>query len=170
MRVPGGSKLALLASVLLSTSNLAALAGPVPSVRPAGTLASASDTTAGDPDLRPSTAPPWNPAKPVADSEPWENALRLPESIASLPIYALGHLTERLGKVDLRRDRQRSGMELGGARPVLDGLRHEVRTHRAVSRTRQGTWGRHQERVKIASWWDLVDHSGVRAVCSLASA
>jgi len=95
MRVPGGSKLALLASVLLSTSNLAALAGPVPSVRPAGTLASASDTTAGDPDLRPSTAPPWNPAKPVADSEPWETALRVPGLILSLPIYALGHLTER---------------------------------------------------------------------------
>ena len=101
MRVPGCSKLALLASVLLSASNLAALAGPLLSPRPAGTLASSSDTASADPDLGPSTAPPWNPARPVTDSEPWETALRLPGLILSIPIYALGHLTESgLGYVE----------------------------------------------------------------------
>lgn len=57
--------------------------------------ASTSDSSYASPDLRASTGQPWNPAAPVAAARSWEAALRLPGRIASLPLVALGNLTER---------------------------------------------------------------------------
>jgi hypothetical protein len=56
--------------------------------------ASASDSAYGESNLAATTAVPWNPPEPVATARPWETALRLPGMIATLPLSALGQLTE----------------------------------------------------------------------------
>jgi hypothetical protein len=57
--------------------------------------AAAIADTFGTADLGPGSAVPWNPARPVSASEPWEAAVRLPGRIVSLPLSALGALTRR---------------------------------------------------------------------------
>ncbi len=58
------------------------------SVGPADSLA-ATDPAEGS-GLAPSSQPAWNPPAPQAEAQPWEQALRLPGRILSLPLYAIG--------------------------------------------------------------------------------
>src|SRR5262245_55734250 len=51
--------------------------------------ANAQDSTAARP-LAPTTAPPWNPARPISSAEPWETAVRAPGIVASVPFSLLG--------------------------------------------------------------------------------
>lgn len=57
--------------------------------------AATSDSTFANPELRATTAPPWNPPAPIHSARPWETALRLPGRIVSLPLVALGAGTNR---------------------------------------------------------------------------
>ena len=54
------------------------------------TSASVDSTT----DLAPTSAVPWNPPRAVPTHEPWEQVLNAPLTLVSLPIRALGALTE----------------------------------------------------------------------------
>jgi Omp85 superfamily domain len=74
------------------------LAVPVPAGAAASSFRADSDSAAraGTPDptapdpLVPTTSVPWNPPRPVTGEQPWETALRLPGTIASLPLKVLG--------------------------------------------------------------------------------
>ena len=72
--------------------------------RPA--TATTSDSLYASPDLRASTSPPWNPARPVSPEHGWETALRFPGRVVSLPLVGMGNLAERslvfLEKADAR--------------------------------------------------------------------
>src|SRR6266545_1294628 len=46
-------------------------------------------------DLGPTSAVPWNPPRAVPSAEAWEEWVRLPGRIASLPLVALGYAAER---------------------------------------------------------------------------
>lgn len=48
-----------------------------------------------DTNLGATTAPPWNPPRPIARRRGWEQAILLPQRIATLPLSALGWATER---------------------------------------------------------------------------
>lgn len=78
--------------VALGLSCGAAHAGP----RPRGPLGTspAADTVQDDA-LRATTAPPWNPATPLARRRLWERAVLLPGRIVSLPLSALGAAADR---------------------------------------------------------------------------
>ena len=53
-----------------------------------------ADATA-DTSLAATTAPPWNPPRPIGASEPWEAVVRFPGRLVSLPLAALGQGTRR---------------------------------------------------------------------------
>ena len=52
-------------------------------------------TPESDSDLGPTTAPPWNPPRPVNRQETWERVVRFPGRVVSLPLSALGMASER---------------------------------------------------------------------------
>src|SRR5262245_31697318 len=58
-------------------------------------LADTGDPSPAPTDLGPTTAPPWNPPRPLPSAEPWELAVRLPGRVVSLPLSLLGALTRR---------------------------------------------------------------------------
>jgi hypothetical protein len=64
-----------------------ALAGP------SGAATAPADSTAAS--LAPSSAPPWNPPRPIGPSEPWEAVVRFPGRLVSLPLAALGQGTRK---------------------------------------------------------------------------
>jgi hypothetical protein len=57
----------------------------------AAAVASTADTS----DLGPTTAPPWNPPRPVSGNATWETVVRAPGRLVSLPLSALGQLGRR---------------------------------------------------------------------------
>jgi hypothetical protein len=81
-----------------------------------------------DVDLAPTSAPPWNPPRALSRRRAWEYALLLPGRIATVPLTALGGVTERFlfytEHTALARKLQlltaelpeRTGVELGPAR------------------------------------------------------
>jgi hypothetical protein len=61
--------------------------------RAADPVAARAATPPDDAALAPSTAPPWNPDRPLPRRRAWERAVLLPGRVATLPLSALGALT-----------------------------------------------------------------------------
>ena len=99
--VPASVMLVLLG---LLGSALDAAGDPQGTSSPSPALALAADTVAGtvapsagsvEDDLGPTTAFPWNPERPVPAAKPWEQIIRLPGRVVSLPFSAFGYATRR---------------------------------------------------------------------------
>jgi hypothetical protein len=69
-----------------------AAAGSDSVVAVAAPLAAATPEAGSD--LGPTTAPPWNPPRPVSRQESWERVVRFPGRIVSLPLSAVGVASE----------------------------------------------------------------------------
>jgi hypothetical protein len=69
--------------------------GLIPAIASAAASDSTSFARADLTGLEATTAPPWNPPTPVERRRAWEQAMLLPGRIVSLPISALGLVTER---------------------------------------------------------------------------
>jgi len=65
---------------------------PGHAVAASSNASAAQDSVAGDADLSPTTAIPWNPSAPVHVERPWETALRFPGRLVSLPLSALDYV------------------------------------------------------------------------------
>jgi len=72
-------------------TGLAALLGA--SLALGAPASAAPDSTAAG-DYLPTTEVPWNPPRPLPSMRPWEMVLRAPGRIATLPLSALGYVTE----------------------------------------------------------------------------
>src|SRR5262249_11275801 len=78
-------------TVLVCAVPISSRAGTTESASTPGDARATGEAGSSD-DLAASSAPPWNPERPVPAGEGWEAALRLPGRILSLPISGLGYL------------------------------------------------------------------------------
>jgi hypothetical protein len=142
---------------------------------PSAAVSSASvDSTT---DLAPTSSVPWNPPRAASNHEPWEQVLNAPLTLVSLPIRALGALTEA-GLLRVQQDRfvprvqygiavtRRSGLNLGppelGIRPGFGvALTYVPPPSRGWLRASvAGSFHRyHRERVELGPPWLFADYT-----------